>query len=107
MSLAEELKNLITLRDLFSGQLTNEKISEETKQHLNELIESTTKRIHLILDIMISENAASNESNAKKLQDGRSKWFNDFSRSVLRILVAREIAERIDVTKIFSVLWSF
>lgn len=106
MSLVEELKNLITIRDLFSHQLNVENITVETKQQLQEVVEITTKRIYFILDTLISEDAALKNSNAEKLRDSRSAWFNDLFKTILRVLVAKEIAERVDVVKIFS-LWNF
>jgi hypothetical protein len=107
MSTAEELKNLITIRDLFSAQLTTEKLDEETKQQLHEVVNSITQRIYLILDALILEDTASKEVSLKKLEESKPNWFNDLCKTILRILVAKEIAQRVDVAKIFHVLWSF
>jgi len=105
MSLVEELKNLITIRDLFSHQLDAENITAETKRQLQEVVRTTTKRIYFILDTLISEDAALKSSNAEKLQKSRSAWFNDLFKTILRVLVVKEIADKVDVVKIFS-LWN-
>ncbi len=107
MSTAEELKNLITIRDLFSAQLTTEKLDEETKQQLHQVVDSITQRIYLILDALILEDTSSKEVSLKKLEESKPNWFNDLCKTILRILVAKEIAQRVDVAKILHVLWSF
>lgn len=101
-----ELKNLIEIRDLFSSQLTNKKIGKESKKQIEQIVETCRKRICLILDTMILEDDESRRKNALKLQESRSSWFNDLSQSILKMLVAKEISEHIDVSRIFSEIFS-
>lgn len=106
MSPAEELKHLITTRNLFSRQLTIKGIDEETKRQLHEIIGFITGRISLLMSIINSGDVELKEFNIQKLQENRSTWFNDLSKTILRLLIVKEITARIDVVKILNTFWS-
>jgi hypothetical protein len=107
MSLAEELKHLITIRDSLSSQLANIKSTSETTENLNKVVATINKRIELVLDTMISEDVALKEANVRTLQETKSSWFNDLSRSILQALAVRELVNQINLTEIFHVFFEF
>jgi hypothetical protein len=107
MSPAEELKHLITTRKLFSRQLTINGIDEKTKRQLHEIIGFITGRISLLMEVINSADAELKEFKIQRLQENRSTWFNDLSKTILRLLIAKEVTARIDLVKILSEFWSF
>lgn len=103
MGLAEELKHLITIRDSLLNKLAGLKSAEEATESLTSIVSIINQRIELILATLISEDATLKEDNVKKLQETKSNWFNELSRSILRAVVAHQLASRINLTEIFHV----
>ena len=94
MSLAEELRHLIKIRESFSAQLAKLKPNQKGENYFTEVISSTNRRINFILYTASLKDVELRQDNIRRLAENKSAWFNELCRNMIGAISVMEAKDR-------------